>query len=86
MQRPQVGDRWQNRRTIRVCVIEAIEGGPDRATSWIRYRYETASAAGSRRRMGTNEPWFLRTFTPYETACRGQLSGAPEQSPTKGAR
>lgn len=68
MKRPSKGDRWQNRRTSRVCVVEKIDGGPDDAITRIGYRYETETLAGNRRRQWTSLAYFNVAFTEFEAA------------------
>lgn len=72
MKRPSVGDRWQNRRTSRVCVVEEVKGGPDAAMTRIGYRFEDSTRyqdrrlGGRRPRLWTSLLWFSATFTEFE--------------------
>lgn len=66
MKRPSVGDRWQNRRTSRVCVVEGIKDHADPRIARVGYRYEQETAAGNRRRIWTSVAWFNATFAEFE--------------------
>jgi len=66
MKRPAKGDRYQNRRTSRVCVVEEIRGGPDAAHTTIWYRYQDSRISGRRPRQWTSLPYFHVAFTEYE--------------------
>ena len=69
MKRPAVGDRWQNRKTSRVCVVEGIKGGPDAALTVVGYRYEDSTRyedrrlGGRRPRRWTSLPYFNVAFS-----------------------
>ncbi len=68
MLRPETGDRWQNRRTDRLCVVEVIEGGLAAATTRIGFRYEKPTTLGKRPRLQwTSLAYFVVAFAPYET-------------------
>lgn len=74
MRIPNERDRWQNRRTSRVCVVEEIKGGPLWLTTRIGYRYEDSTryedrAYGGRRpRKWTSLAYFNAAFTEFEAA------------------
>ena len=72
MRRPAAGDRWQHRKTSRVCTVEALEGGPDAATSVVVYRYETRGASLDRApsRQRTSLAYFNVAFSEYERAAQ----------------
>jgi hypothetical protein len=69
MRIPQVGERWQNRKTSRVCSIEVVDVGSDGALAMVAYRYEQRSPnARSVRRQWSRMSEFRLAFSEFEVA------------------
>ena len=66
VRRPSKGDRWQHRKTSRVCVVEEIRV---MSNTWIGYRYEQRKPnARSTRQQWMTMMHFVGAFSEFEAA------------------